>query len=292
MLDGLRHSNSGLSGDKRALQSDVRSLQADVDTADSLVRAKAPELIGGRLTGQRVVVVLAPGADPRTADQIGTTVTSAGGALAERLTLQPKLLDPASTQLVQDLVASVLPAGVKLPTDSAAAQAGAVLGAALLGRPGTTAVPADAAQQVVSAFQEAGLVDLPGAGTAITAGTLAVLVAAPAPGRPLDAGARRAQDALLAIASELQSRGAGLVVAGPAASADNGGLVRALRSDSARGSVISSVDNADHGVGQVAVALALREQALGGAGRYGSAPGATGAAPPTAPTPQSPAASG
>ena len=94
---------------------------------------------------------------------------------------------------------------------------------------------------------------------------------------------RDALDGLLDVASELDTRSAGLVVAGPAESAVDGGLVRALRADSARDAVISSVDNADRAVGQVATVLALREQSDGGAGRYGGAQGASSPVPTGAP---------
>jgi hypothetical protein len=278
VLQGLRERNSGLIGDKRALESDVRELQADVETADDLVRSMSADLIGGRLSGQRVLLVSAPGADGRLADQVSTAVTDAGAVVSGRLRLQPELLDPASTQLVEDLVASVLPAGVPLPEESTVARAGAVLSSALLVRPGADAVNRDAAQQVVSGFTEAGLVELSDAGDEPATGTIAVLLAAPAPSDPVDdAGA--ALDGLLAVAGELRARSAGVVVAGPSESAVEGGLVREVRSDSARDAVLSSVDNADRAVGQVAVVLALREQLDGGVGRYGSAQGASAPAP-------------
>jgi hypothetical protein len=289
VLEGLRRSNAGLISDKRALESDVRGLQADVDTADDLVRALSDELVGGRLTGQRVLLVTAPGAEARITDQVATTVVDAGGAVSGRLSLQPELFEPSSTQLLEDVVATVIPPGVRLPDGSAVGRAGAVLSAALLVQPGESPVDRDAAQQVVSAFQEAGLVDLADAGEDPATGTVAVLLAAPAPAEPLDDDGRSALDGLLDVAAELHSRSAGLVVAGPADAALEGGLVRALRSDAARDSLVSSVDNADRAVGQVAVVLALREQVQGGSGRYGGNQGASSPVPTGAPeTPAQP----
>ena len=279
VLDGLRSSNAGLISDKRALESDVRLLQADVDTADDLVRAMSDELVGGRLSGQRVLVVLAPGADSRTAQQIATAVDDAGGAVTGRLQLQPALFDPESTQLVEDLVASVLPAGVELPGDSAVARAGAVLSAALLVAPGADPVDRDDAQAVVSAFAEVDLVGLDDAGETPAAATLAVLVAAPAPVEPLDDEGTAAIEGLLELSGQLHARSSGVVVAGPSEAAVEGGLVRELRSAGALDAMISSVDNADRAVGQVAVVLALREQADGGSGRYGGGQGASAPVP-------------
>jgi hypothetical protein len=283
VLEGLRNSNAGLISDKRALESDVRALQADVDTADQLVRAKSDELIGDQLADERVLLVTAPGAEGRVTDQVSTTVADAGGTVSAVLALQPALLESENTQLVEDLVATVVPPGVQLPQDSAVARAGAVLAAALLVQPGESAVDRDVAQQVVSAFTEAGLVELSDTGDSLPTGTLSVLLAGPAPSEGLDEEGRAAVDGLLAIAEQLQDRSGGLVVAGPAEAAVEGGLVRALRSDSARDEVISSVDNADRAVGQVAVVLALREQAQGGSGRYGGGQGASSPVPTESP---------
>jgi hypothetical protein len=287
VLEGLRRSNSGLISDKRALESDVRALQADVDTADDLVRARSGALLGGALDGQRVLLVRAPGADGGTVQQIGTAITDAGGAVTGSLALEPALVEPGGSQLVEDLVASVLPAGVELPEDTAVGRAGAVLAAALLVPPGESALARDDAQQIVSAFEEAGLVDLSDAEEPPAAATVAVLVAGPAPTEPptepaAEPAAERAEalQGLLELSTELDARSAGLVLAGPAEAAVEGGLVRELRADAARDALVSTVDNADRAVGQVAVALALREQAEGGVGRYGSGQGASAPLPP------------
>lgn len=283
VLSGLRNLNSGLIGDKRALQADKRALEDDVKTADDLVRAKRAELIGGQLQGRRVLLVSAPGADGTTVDQIAQAVVDAGGQVSGRLQLSPALVEPSSTQLVEDLVAQVVPAGVDLPGSSALGRAGAVLAAALLTPGGAGGVDRAAAQAVVSAFDEAGLTSLSEAGDGPPrVASLAVVVAAPAPEQPTDRD-RAALAGLLDVATELDARSAGLVVAGPTESAVDGGLVRALRSDSARDALISSVDNAQRAVGQVAVVLALREQAAGGSGRYGGAQGATAPVPTGSP---------
>lgn len=281
VLQGLRQDNVGLAAQTRALQSDSRALQEELATVDALVRDRAAALVGGTLSGQRVLLVLAPGADPQSAEQLGAVIGQAGGTVSGRLVLQPKLLDPASGQLVQDLVASVVPAGVKLTGESATARAGAELGAALLAKSGN-GIARDAAQQVVSAFKEAGLADVTGAGTGLPTGTLAVVLTGPAPDRA-DAGSRRSTDNLLALATELRARANGVVVAGPAAAAADGGALATLRQDAARNGVLSSVDGVDRAAGQVAVALALKEQMQGGVGRYGGGPGASGPAPATKP---------
>jgi hypothetical protein len=282
VLDGLRDRNSGLISDKRALQGDVRDLEDDVLTADQFARAVYGQVLGGTLAGERVLVVTAPEADGSVADQLTPALTAAGASVTGRLALQPALFAPAQTQLVEDLVASVVPAGVELPETSAVERAAAVFAAALLVQPGEDALEADDALQVVSAFEEAGLVDLTDEGEQLQPATGAVLLAAPVPEElPEDPAVDRdgRLEGLLALAEQLDARSGGLVVAGPPEALRDGGLVRALRADDARSDEISSVDNADRGIGQAGVVLALAEQLDGGAGDYGSGSGVMGPLP-------------
>lgn len=278
VVDGLRGKNAGLVGDRAALQGTVSGLQSELDTSDRLLTAALPQLVGGSLTGQKVALLTAPGSDAATADALVAAVQKAGGAVTSRVALQPKLVDPASTQLVEDLVASVVPAGTTLPTGSTPARAGSVLGSALLTRAGGKAVDADAARSVLSAFQEAGLLTVVSGAGRVDA-SLALLVAAPPAGAAQDDADGKAVDALLTLAGGLRDRSSGLVVAGVPATATGNGLIRALRRDAARSHSVSSVDDADRAAGQVAVVLALKEQLGGGAGQYGGAPGSTAPAP-------------
>jgi hypothetical protein len=280
VLEGLRQRNAGLISEKDGLRAQVEALRGDVGTADELVRALAGELVGGTLSGRGVLLVAAPDAEGGVLDELAATVEAAGGTVTGRLQLLPALFEPGAFQLVEDLASQVVPAGVELPDDGPLPRAGSLLGAALLDRPGGAAVGPDAGQAVVSAFSEAGLVELSGVEGTLTPATLAVLVAAPAPApEEQDALARSAVDGMLALLVELRARASGLVVAGPSQSNVEGGLVRAVRSDPAADSLVSTVDNVDRGVGQVAAVLALAEQAAGGSGRYGGGQGATGAVP-------------
>ena len=286
VLDGLRDRNSGLIGEKRALESDVRALEGDVDTADDFARLLAPDLVGGRLDGQGVLLVLAPDADQQAADQLATMLTTAGAVVTAQLELRPELLDPDQQQLVDDLVAQVVPAGLELPEDSAVGRAATELAAALLVRPEQEPLDRDSAQQIVSAFEEAGLVRLEDEGEQLRPATAAVLLAGPAPEQEESDESRQAElEALLAASRAFDAGGGGAVVAGPADSTSDGGLVRALRADEALEGDISTVDNAHRAVGQVAVVRAVAEQLQGGVGRYGGTGSATAPVPGAAEPP-------
>ena len=272
VLEGLRDSNARLISDKSALRAQVDDLGGEVDTADDFARALSRDLVGGRLDGQGVLLVLGADADPQVADQLATMITEAGARVTARVALQEPLVDPEQRQLVDDLVAQVVPAGLQLP-DTTAGRAAAELAAALLVAPDQEPLPRDSAQQIVSAFEEAGLIDVTDQGEELVPATAAVLLAGePAAGGEDEQESEAAQsqiEALLAIVGELEARSGGAVLAGPAESTSEGGLVRALRADSGLDDAVSTVDNAHRAVGQVAVVRALAEQLQGGSGRYG-----------------------
>jgi hypothetical protein len=72
---------------------------------------------------------------------------------------------------------------------------------------------------------------------------------------------------------------AGVVVAGTPDSANDGGLLKAVRSDSEATKIVSSVDVADIPSGQMTVVFALAEQLTGKAGQYGAINAKNGVAP-------------
>jgi hypothetical protein len=108
-----------------------------------------------------------------------------------------------------------------------------------------------------------------------------VVLAGPAPDEEEQADQTRQSEleGSLALARELDGRSGGAVVAGPSESTLEGGLVRALRADSSLDAAVSTVDNVDRALGQVAVVRALREQLEGGVGRYGGGAGASAPVP-------------
>ena len=278
VLDGLRRANKDLISEKQDLQSDKRELELDVATADGVAAELAPGLLGRRLDGQRVLLVTADRTADPLVEQLSPLIADAGGSVAGRLRLQPDLLDDMQGRLVEDLVAQVVPAGVEVPTGEPVERGAAVLAAALLRRPGAPPVPAADAQAVVSAFEEAELVELSEEGDQITPADLVVVLTGP-PEDPLDADAEARNEALLSVVQALDARSRGAVVAGPSEALSEGGVVGAVRADGNLDSRVSTVDNADRVVGQIAVVLALQEQGAGGAGRYGGGPGVTAPLP-------------
>ncbi len=282
--DDLNRNISRLSGDKRALEADVSELRGQLQSADAFATAVGPGLVAGDLTDQRVLIVTTDQTPSELADRLVPLLTQAGAVVTGRLRLLPALSDPSSARLVDDLVARVVPAGIDLPAGGDAVdRATSELAAALVRTPGGDNVAAGQASAIVAAFTEADLAQFVPEGDAPPRATVAVVLGAQAPSEALDDTQQAEQKALLSLATALDARSSGVVVAGPAGSADGRGLVGAVRADSSLSGAVSTVDNADRGTGLLALVAALAEQVLGGTGQYGAGPGSAGALPSSAP---------
>jgi outer membrane murein-binding lipoprotein Lpp len=280
VLDDLRDNIKRLSADKRILESDVGLLRGEVQAADDFAAELGPGLVAERLTDQRVLLVTMPDTPAELADRATILLGQAGAQVTGQLRLLPALSDPTQSQLVDDLVAEVIPAGVDLPAGEPVVRATAELAAALLRPARGSAVEPAQAQAVLSAFEEADLVEYDSEGGSLQQASVAVVLGGPAPVEsPAGDELTAQQEAILAFATALDTRGRGVVVAGPGTSAAAGGLVAALRSDSSLAAEVSGVDNADRGIGLVALVLALAEQTGGDAGQYGAGPRASGPLP-------------
>ncbi len=283
--DGLRTSINRLTDDKRALESDVEQLRGDVAASDDFAERVGPDLVDGALEDQRVLLVTTPETPADLAERVRPLLADAGAVVSGLLEIRPALGEPEQRQLLEDLVAQVVPAGVKLPDGEPVERAAAELAAALTSGAGDKAVDAGEAQAVVSAFEEADLVRYtaePGAAEGITSATVVLVLAPPGPVKEPSESAQQQLDAMLALADAFDDRSRGAVVAGPAPSALDGGLVQALRARTSIAADVSSVDNADRGIGGVAVVLALAEQVKARAGQYGAGPGASAPLPAAA----------
>ena len=267
---------SGLATD----HDDVARLQAERDqlaagqrAADGFAERIAPVALRGALPGTAVTIV-SLGGDPADADAVGQMVGQAGGKVAGQVRLTDAVTDPARADQLRDLATRLLPAGAQLPASpDPGTVAGGLLGSALLSMPNVPPPAPEQARSVLAGLAGAGFAEQdtpPG-----PASLVVVLTGAPPDG--VDAESRSSTTARLA--AEMDKRGGGGVLAGPTAT----GAVGAVRADPAMAGGLSTVDDVRTGAGRVATVLALREQAGGRAGSYGSADSA--AAPIPAPIP-------
>lgn len=266
----LSTTNEGLSGQ-------VRAAQARAKSDDAVTAAIAPRLATGVLRNAKVVVVATAQANDGTTDGVVAALEQAGAKVTGRVQLTDDYADPRRASDVKSYVTSgSQPTGFQLPeSEDAGVLAGALLSYALLGD--ADGDPAAAVtSEVLSGFGTLKMlrVDSP----QVAAADLAVVVAGgPAGGEDPAARVRT----LSALVSALDGAGRGAVVAGvPASASGETGLVTAVRADSGLSGAVSTVDDADRPVGQLATVFALAQQAAGKSGQYGTASGADAPFPP------------
>ena len=187
-----------------ALTKDNRGLADQVNAAQSLGQANSQRILGGILAGQKVVLVVAPGADPTVTANVTSALGQAGATVTGQVNLSQSFLDTSgrNESILSDLAQRLhTTANVTLPADPAnSAVAGqqaaaAVLSAAILtkdsaqgrGLSTSTGLPASAIASIFAGFNQLGFLSVtgPNGSTSLAPATLAVLIvpAGPAGGR-------------------------------------------------------------------------------------------------------------
>ncbi len=276
--------------DRAALQLENSDLRAQVAARDAALEELAPVLADGALTGTSTVVVALPGADGGLVDDLEEQVVAAGGEVTGTVELDPAWVDPDAAATREDVLAALPDLalnGVEGDAGTPDALAGALAAAVVAGDDGLVGSASAAGSQVIEALTAADLADVEGE-PSLRAGT--ALVVAPAAGAA-PTGSAEVDDARaatdLAVLGALGSTGAGTVLAGLApgdgTTGDEAPDAVALLRGEALADDVSAVDDAGTPAGRLGVVLALRQQADGGAGQYGSRDGAEAALPPLPP---------
>ncbi len=281
-------------GPLKGTQSELVQAQAErdrqqlADTRDQLTQAKALDkfrddyvakvtagLTDGKLTGKKIAVVTMPNADGDLTTALQDELEKAGGQVTTKVALDAKLFDPGQRQLVESLVTQLVTADIQFPTDSTTYQrAGMILARGVAAKEEGKSADADSTK-ILSGLTGAKLVSLKPSQIKDRASLILVVAAKPPTPAPDNSTYNDAVDFI----EGLDQGSGGVVVAGTAESAQNGGLIKALRSDSEATKIVSSVDVADIPAGQATVVFALVEQASGKAGQYGAFDAKNGVAP-------------
>jgi hypothetical protein len=262
-----------------------RQLSRQIAANDQFAQSVAPQLLDQLLAGERVVVVEAPGASGQVISGVDQALAQAGAAVSGHVQLQNKFFDtsPSTEQQLSQLAQQFAPAGANL-RGSPVAQASQVIAGAILTRDGPgqpVAGQRDAASvALLSGFGAGEFLNVTGHPDARA--TLAVEILPDTP--PSTSIADPQSQRLVTFAQQLNLAGQGTVVAASVAGSGPGSAIDVMR-NGGRAGHLSSVDNADHAVGQIVVAQALYEQLRGVSGSYGFGPGANGPGPSPAPTP-------
>jgi copper transport outer membrane protein MctB len=273
-----------------SLLGDKAQLKSQISSENQFALANAPSILHNVLAEQRVVLVLAPGAEGSVTNGIAQALETAGATVTGQVQMQTAFFDKsaATTQkLIQVAEQYAQSAGVTL-TGSASAQAQAsellahlIMTQAQPGQP----VPGEqdpASVQAVQALAGAGF--LTKSGQPWDRATLAVVIIPATPQSTDDTNPE--SQALVTLAQQLNLAGLGTVVAGTVAGSGSGSAIDVMRAGGRAGH-LTSVDNADYPVGQIVVAQSLADLLHGHSGSYGvtSTASAAGPSPPPSPTP-------
>lgn len=265
VADQIRDDVNGLRKTNEQLRETVNSLESEVKREEDFVLEAAPILLGGKLAGRRVLLLVLPSGQDH-ADGVTEMLTLAGASVTGRVELQDKFVNPDNSFDLLGLAARAAQPTIPtngLPGNSDGAEtSSALLASALLDRADGTAVTGTDREAALDAYHAAGYLNT---SEEFTGPAEAVVVVS---GQPhVDRDAAKKDAAVVRVVEQFDKAGVA-VVAGSGSGAGN--LVATVRGDPALSKAISAVDNANTSWGQVVTALALVEQiTLKRAGQYG-----------------------
>ena len=272
VLTNLQGQVTALQADKRQLEDQTQLLQTQLDGAGGFDEAIGPTLVQGSLTGRSVLLVVASrDVDAEVVEGLTALAGSAGATVTGTLRLSDTYGDASTAATVQTfLTGPGRPASVVLPeSDDVGEQLASALAQVLM-VPGATSPgagvhpsPVDTAT-LLSGLEE---LDVLSQDTSSVSPADFAVVVTSGPVSGEDAEGRTA--ALVQLASALDTRGSGAVLAGDQTAAADGGLVAAVRSDQAVRTAVSTVDNVTAAAGRISTVLALAAEGRGTSGEYG-----------------------
>jgi len=282
----LKKAEQVLTADNYSLRAKNGTLKDQVSADQAFAQASAQRLLSGLLTGQKVVLVVAPNTASGVPGGVTTALRQAGATVTGEVLLQPGFFDASGrtesslTQLAGQFAPQAqvtLPGSTLYPAVAGQQSAAAVIASAIVSKSGA-GLPGSEDSTILSGFAQAGFLQVynpaQSGASSLAPATLAVLLTPAAP-QP-----QAINEALVAFAAELSPASLGTVMAG-SVSAIGAGSAISLEGSSGPA---STVDYADYEVGQIVVAQALRELLDGKAATaYGVESGNAPSPAPTAP---------
>jgi hypothetical protein len=290
-IDALNATSNLLSSELKAAQAQSGAYQKQVSAGEQFLQTSEPRLLGGLLTGDKLVIVTEPGAQSSVADGIKQAAGLAGATVTGEVALQPKFYDVSGgTQSSLSVINGNLAGTDGTPLDAAAnpqtadqQDAAQLIATAIMDRSATQqdGLTAASAQALLNEYAQAGYLTV--SGTPWDRATLTVVVTPQS--APADGANDPANQVLLAVAQEFANASAVSLVAGDTTGSQQAGsAISVLRSSSVSSSV-SSVDNADTTLGQIVTVQALAAQLAGGKPNSYGVSGASAVSPQSVPTP-------
>jgi hypothetical protein len=263
---------------KADLQAQITSLKSANKFTDEFADQVAPGVLGSSLKGRSVNLVVLPTAAQADVTAVSRLVGTAGGSVGGTLRVGDGLVDPGNKQLVDELGSQLLDgtSGVDVPADAGPYERIAILLARAIGTDKAGGEPVDgAANTILAGLSTAGMMSAEG--DLNRRADLVLFVAGDGSGT---ADQRQGSNAIVdTLVKGVDQNTGGVVLAGPLASARQGGVVKAVRDDVVAARDVSTVDVLGRAAGQVVAVMALAEQARGKAGHYGAVDAANGPMP-------------
>jgi len=287
--DTLTNEVAGLREDKAQLNAQLSDATAEIDAREDYIGETNPAVLADTMNGQRVAVVVLPGADTALVESTATTLAASGAAVVSTTTVAQNWVSTdeavvaARDAAVRDAAAG---AGIDV-SETGSVSARDVLLAILLSTSARTppnTVDAQQARAALATLAAADLIEVAGEDVQI-ADLVVVIAGSISEGDP--AAQQAAADRWVDLVIALDSRSAGVVAAGATTTATGEealDVVASIRNDATATEVVSTVDNGGSALGQASIVHALAEQRAGEVGQYGFADGADA---PFAPVPAS-----
>jgi hypothetical protein len=268
-LDALRGINGSLKSQLNAAEAQRGSYAQQAGASDAFLHTAEPKLLGGMLTGDRIVLVTEPGAPSSVVAGLKQAAAMSGAAVTGTVALQPKFndlsgatqasLSAINAQMATRDGATLTPAAT-LQTGYQQDAAQLIASAIMNQTTDQLGLTAAQAQLVLQAYAQGGFLDYSGAPW--NRATLAVIVA---PGSvPADGANDPANQVLLAVAEEFATASAATLVAGSVQGTTPAGSAISVLRGSSVSSQVSSVDNAETTLGQISAMWAFATQLAGG----------------------------
>jgi hypothetical protein len=262
--------------DNNALASQVHTLQGQVTAGREFDKALLPYAIAGRLSGQLVTVVSAPGTTDGVRKQVLAAIDAAGATVSADIRLQNAVVDPKQAAFLTALTERItVPGHSSAATAEGPARAAEQLAAVLGVRPDAHGVPPASVDTVLSAYSTGKLISLGSGVKTPRPGTLAVVLTGDAPAPTADPESVQAQQSfVMELLRDLDETALGAVLTAPtpapdATTRDMADVAATTPGLTDRASTVSGVDTP---AGLIATVYALAAQADGVSGRYGPAP--------------------
>jgi len=268
-LDALRGLNSSLTHQLNAVEAQRNSYEQQAGASDAFLKTAESRLLGGTLSGDRVVIVTEPGAASSVVAGVKTAAALAGAAITGTVALQPKFndLSGATQASLSAINAQLATSDTTTLTPAANSQTGnqqdaaQLIASAILNQTvDQVGLTTGQAQLVLQAYTQGGYLNESGAPW--NRATLAVIVASDA--APADGANDPANQVLLAVAQEFATLSAATLVAGSVAGTTPAGSAISVLRGSSVAAQVSSVDNADTTLGQISTMWAFATQLAGG----------------------------